>query len=245
MRMKLSKREERLVKQYNDLLEIGRLVSWCMDRDYLFRTCLEHLGQRLGKRARCVLLEGEELKIHCWVGKYDCPMERAPICRESIVWRVVKEGKPVNLTDPHETNGYKHTLAEQIKLKAIVPLWYVDPMTQEEKRVGALIADCGKEGEPISEEDFEYLKVVGELIGAAAGKIDLSEKLLESYRKKEAILKETAHFFRNRIAAIGGISRRIARLARKGNLADEARKVYREAQAMEGHLERFEKYMGL
>jgi hypothetical protein len=245
MPMKLSKREERLVKQYNDLLEMARLVSWCMDRDYLFKTCLEHLGQRLGKRARCILLEGEELKIHCWVGKYDCPMERAPICRESIVWRVVKEGKPVNLTDPHETNGYKHTLAEQIKLKAIIPLWYVDPMTQEEKRVGALIADCGKEGEPISEEDFEYLKIAGELIGAAAGKIDLSEKLLESYRKKEAILKETAHFFRNRIAAIGGNSRRIARLARKGNLADEARKVFQETQAMEGHLERFEKYMGL
>jgi len=242
MLMELTKREERLVKRYNDLLEIARLVSWCMDRDYLFKTCLEHLGQRLGKRARCILLEGEELKIHCWVGKYDCPMERAPICRESIVWRVVKEGKPVNLTDPHETNGYKHTLAEQIKLKTIVPLWYVDPMTQEEKRVGALIVDCGKEGEPISEEDFEYLKTVGELIGSAAGKIDLSEKVLESYRKKEAILKETAHFFRNRIAAIGGISRRLARAAKGGFWAEEAQKVYQEAQALEIHLERFEKY---
>lgn len=84
---------------------------------------------------------------------------------------------------------------------------------------------------------------MGELIGAAAGKIDLSEKLLESCRKKEAILKETAHFFRNRIAAIGGISRRLARSAKEGFGAEEARKVYQEAQALETHLERFEKYL--
>ena len=234
-----------LVKRYQDLLEIARLVSWCTDRNYLFRTCLDHLSRSLGKRARCVLLEENELKMHCWVGNYDCPMEQVPVCRESIVWKVVENGIPVNLKDVRETEGYRHTLPEAVKIKAIVPLWYVDPVTQAEKKVGALIVDCGKEGGPVSDEEFEYLKIVGELIGAAAGKAELVDQLIESYRKKEAILKETAHFFRNRIAAIGGISRRIARLARKGNLADEARKVYREAQAMEGHLERFEKYMGL
>ena len=110
-----------------------------------------------------------ELKIHCWVGNMIARWNRSPICRESIVWKVVKEGKPVNLTDGRQTDGYKHTLTEQIKIKAIVPLWYVDSMSQEEKRVGALIVDCGKKGEPISEEDFEYLKTVGELIGSAAG----------------------------------------------------------------------------
>ena len=234
-----------LAKRCEDLLEIARLVSWCTDRDYLFRTCLAHLSRRLGKRARFVLLEGSELKIHCWVGKYDCPMEQVPVCKESIVWKVVEEGEPMNLTDARETDGYKHTLQEQIKIKAIIPLWYVDSCSQEEKRVGALIVDCGKEGEPIADEDFDYLKVVGELIGAAAGKIELSEKLIESYQKREAIVKETAHFFRNRIAAIGGFSRRIARLAREGDLAEEARKVFQEAQALEGHLERFEKYMGI
>ena len=245
MRGKEDKSKKDLVKRYEDLLEIARLVSWCLDRDYLLKTCLEHLSQRLGKRARCVLLEGSELKIQCWVGKYDCPMEQVPICRESIVWKVVKEGKPVNLTDGHETDGYRHTLTEQIKIKAIVPLWYVDPMTQEEKRVGGLIVDCGKKGDPISEEDFEYLKTVGELIGSAAGKIDLSEKLLESYRKKEAILKETAHFFRNRISALGGFSRRLVQVGKNTDLAEEARDIYREVQDLETHLERFEKYMGI
>jgi signal transduction histidine kinase len=68
---------------------------------------------------------------------------------------------------------------------------------------------------------------------------------MESYRRKEAMVKETAHNFRNRIAAIGGFSRRIAQMARGGSLAEEARKVYQEAQALEGYLERFEKYMGI
>ena len=126
MRGKEFKGGKDLVNRYQDLLEIARLVSWCMDRDYLFKTCLEHLSRRLRKRVRCVLLEGSELKIQCWVGKYDCPMEQAPICRESIVWKVVEEGKPMNLTDAKETEGYQHTLAEQIKIKAIIPLWYVD-----------------------------------------------------------------------------------------------------------------------
>ena len=160
---KLKNKEEDLVRGYQDLLEIARLVSWCMNRDYLIKTCLDHINQRLGKRARYLLMEGDELKLHFWVGRYRCPIEQAPVCKESIVWRVVKRGAPVNLTDPKEIEGYRHTLAEGIKIKAIIPLRYVDSLTQEEVRVGALIVDSGKEGVPISGEDFEYLKVIGEL----------------------------------------------------------------------------------
>lgn len=207
---KLIIKEADLVRRYQDLLEIARLVSWCMNRDYLIKTCLDHIGQRLGKRARYVLMEGDELKLHYWVGKYECPIEQAPVCKESIVWRIVEKGEPLNLTDPNEIEGYQHTLANGIKIKAIIPLLYVDQLTQEEKRVGVLIVDSGKEGVPISAEDFEYLKVVGELIGAAVGKAKLSEQLIESYRKKEAMVKQTADAFRNRIAIIGTISRRIA-----------------------------------
>ncbi len=232
-----------LSRHCRDLLELARLVSWCTDRDYLFQACLDHLGRSLGKRARCVLLEENTLKMHCWVGKYDCPMEQVPICRESIVWKVVETGIPANLKDVRETEGYRHTLPEAVKIKAVVPLWYVDPLTQAEKKVGALIVDCGSEGGPVSGEEFEYLKIVGELIGAAAGKAELVGQLIESTRRKEAMVKETAHNFRNRIAAIGGLSRRLARQARGSLAGKEARKVFQEAQAMEGHLERFEKYM--
>jgi hypothetical protein len=121
----------------------------------------------------------------------------------------------------------------------------VDSLTQEEKRVGALIVDSGKAEIPISTEDFDYLKVVGELIGAAVGKAILSEQLMESYRKKEAMVKETAHAFRNRIITIGTISRRIARLAKDTALSKEAMTLFREVQLLESHLKRFEKYIGI
>jgi len=74
-----STKEEILAKRYQDLLEIARLVSWCTNRDYLIKTCLDHISQRLGMRARCVLKEEEELKLHCWVGNYECPMEQVPV----------------------------------------------------------------------------------------------------------------------------------------------------------------------
>ena len=237
-----SNKTKDLKDRYQNLIEIARLVSWCIDRDYLIKTCLDHISQRLGMRARCVLKEGEELKLHCWVGKYECPIETIPICKESIVWKVVKEGIPVNLTETHQCEGYSHTLAERVKIKAIVPLWYVDQVTQEEKRVGALIVDSGKKGMPVSDEDFEYLKVVGELIGAAVGKAELTEQLIESYKSKEVMVRETAHAFRNRITAIGGFSRRIAELARDKDLADEAKVLYQEVQLLESHLAQFEKY---
>jgi putative methionine-R-sulfoxide reductase with GAF domain len=238
-------KKDDLLKRYQDLLEIARLVSWCTNPDYLIRTCLDHLSQRLGKRARCALFEGEELKLSSWVGRYECAIEQVPICKESIVWKVVESGSSVNLTDVKETEGYRHTLSEEVKIKSVIPLWYVDSLTQEEKRVGALIVDSGKAEIPISTEDFDYLKVVGELIGAAVGKAILSEQLMESYRKKEAMVKETAHAFRNRIITIGTISRRIARLAKDTALSKEAMTLFREVQLLESHLKRFEKYIGI
>lgn len=227
-----------------DLLEVARLVSWCMDREYLIKTCLDHINQRLGMRARYALMEGEELRLHCWVGKYECPIEVIPICKESIVWKVVEEGIPLNLTEVHQCEGYRHTLSEKVKIKAIIPLWYVDSVTQEERRVGALILDSGKKGIPISDEEFEYLKLVGELIGGAIGKAELTEQLIESYKRKEVMVRETAHAFRNRLTAIGGFSRRMVQLAKNTNLSRKAKKVYEEVQPLEKQLERFEKYLG-
>jgi len=236
-------KEKILAKRCEDLLEIARLVSWCTDREYLIKTCLDHINQRIGMRARCVLKEEEQLKLHCWLGNYECPMEQVPVCKESIVWKVVEDGIPVNLTETHQCEGYSHTLAERVKIKAVIPLWYVDSITQEERRVGALIVDSGKKGVPISREDFEYLKVVGELIGAAVGKAELTEQLIESYKRKEIMVRETAHAFRNRITTIGGFSRRIAELAKDKDLGDEARLLYQEVQLLESHLEQFEKYL--
>jgi len=236
-------KKEDLVGRYRDLLEVARLLSWCMNRDHLIKNCLDHINQRLGKRARYILMEGDELKLHSWVGRYECPIEQVPVHKESIVWRIVEKGIALNLTDPKEIEAYRHTLAEGVKIKSIIPLRYVDSLTQEEIKVGVLIVDSGKEGVPISAEDFEYLKVIGELIGAAVGKAELSEQLIESYRKKEAMVKQTADAFRNRITIIGTISRRIARLAKDPALVQDAEILYQEIQSLESHLEQFEKYI--
>jgi len=230
-------------RRYRDVLEIAHLVSWCTERDYLIKNCLEHINRRLEKRARCALLEGEELRICCWVGSYDFPTERVPICRESIVWKAVRDRKPLNLTDPQACDGYRHTLPEKVKIKSIIPLWYVDSLSQEEKIVGALIVDSGMEGTPISAEDFEYLKDVGELIGLAIGKAELLRKLGDCYRGKEEMVMDTVDAFRNRVAAIGTISRRMERMAEKSGLAEEARDLIHEVELLETHLEQFENYL--
>jgi GAF domain-containing protein len=232
---------EDLVKRYQDLLEIGRLVSWCTNRDHLIKTCLDHINQRLGKRARYFLMEGEELKLHSWVGRYECLIEQVPVHKESIAWEVIQKGIPLNLTNSKEIEGLRHT--ESIKIKAIIPFQYVDSVTQEEIRAGALIVDSGEEGVPISAEDFEYLKAIGELVGAAVGKAQLTEQLIESYRKKEAIVKQTADAFGNRIAVIGMVSRRIARLAKDPALAQDAEILHQEIELLESNLKQFEKYI--
>jgi hypothetical protein len=85
--------------------------------------------------------------------------------------------------------------------------------------------------------------VIGELIGAAVGKAQLTEQLVESYRKKEAMVKQTADAFGNRITVIGMVSRRIARLAKDPALAQDAEILHQEIELLESDLERFEKYI--
>src|SRR5512136_1595119 len=134
----MAKREnieiEDLVKRYQDLLEIARLVSWSTNRDHLVKTCLDHINQRLGMRARYLLMEGNELKLHSWAGRYECPIEKVPVHEESIAREVIQKGIPLNLTHPEEIEGYQHTVAERVKIKAIIPFQYVDPLTQQEIR---------------------------------------------------------------------------------------------------------------
>ena len=57
-----------VICRYHDLLEIARFVSWCTNWEYLIRICLEHISQRLNARARCAILEGDELKLVYWTG---------------------------------------------------------------------------------------------------------------------------------------------------------------------------------
>jgi hypothetical protein len=231
--------------RFRDILEATRLLDSSTVPEKVVETVLAHLCERLGKRARCAFLEGEDLTLRYWAGDHTVPLSGLKINKQSVVWEAVRKGVAINLTDLHQTNGYTHTLHEPSKIKAIVPLDYTDPVTKEEKKLGVLIVDSGRNGMPISAEDFEYLQVIGELIGAIMGRAELVEQLMTSCRRQETILMETAHNFRNRIAVIGGFSRRIASLAKGTDLADKAKHLHEEVTALEAHLAQFEKYMSL
>jgi len=228
---------------FSDILEVARFLSASTVPEKVIETVLNHLCERLGKRARCAFLEGKDLKLKFWAGEHSCPIGGIEIHKNSIVWDVVKKGVAVNLTDPHQTNGYTHTLSAPIKIKAIIPLGYVDPLTNEEKQLGALIVDSGKEEIPISPEDFEYLQVIGQLFGAIMGRAHLIQQLMTSCQRQEMILMETAHNFRNRITVIGGLSRRIAHLLQGTEVAEKALQLLKEVEALEDHLAVFEAYM--
>jgi GAF domain-containing protein len=230
---------------FGDILDVARLLSSNSAPEKVIEAVVSHLCERLGKRCRCALLEGDDLKLRFYGGEHGCAVGGLAVDKDSIVWDVVKKGIAVNLTDPHQTNGYTHSLAVPIKIKCIIPLTYVDPITEEKKKLGALIVDSGREGVPISEEDFEYLQIVGQLISAIAGRAELIQQLMTSCHRQEAILMQTAHNFRNSIAIIGGFSRRIAQLTVDKGLAAQATHLHEEVKTLEAHLVEFEAYMNL
>lgn len=230
---------------FRDILDASRLLSSSEVPEKVIETVLMDLCERLGKRARCALLEGKDLNLRFWAGEHSCPIGGVKIRENSIVWDVVRKNKPVNLTDALQSNHYEHTLSAPIKVKSIIPLSYVDPLSKEQKNLGVLIVDSGKEDVPISTEDFEYLQVIGQLISAIVGRKELIQQLMESCHRQEAILMETAHNFRNSIVIIGGFSRRIAKLAEGTEMAENAMDLQMEVKTLEEHFAEFEKYMNL
>lgn len=231
--------------RFRDILDVARLLSSSTVPEKVIETVLTHLCEQLGKRARCALLEGDDLRLRFWAGEHSCPIDGVKINKNSIVWDAVKKGSPINVMDSRQTKRYTHTLAEPINIKSVIPLLYDDPLSKRKKNWGVLIVDSGKNGFPISAEDFEYLQVIGQLISAIVGRTELINQLIESCRWQDAILMETAHNFRNSIAIIGGFSRRIAKLAQNTELAGNAVELQKEVKALEGHVARFEKYMSV
>ncbi len=239
MEKEVAKRD---VVGFKDILEIAHLLSSSTEPDKIIEAVLNSLCDRLGKRARCAFLEGDDLTLRFWAGEHSCPIGGIHIHKDSVVWDVVKKGEPINITDPGQLKGYTHTLGENINIKAIIPLGYKDPLSNQRKTVGALIVDAGSEGTQISRDEFEYLQVIGHLIGAIIGRAHLIRQLMMSCQWQENILLETAHNFRNRIVVIGGISRRIAKSLKDTELADKAKQLLSEVEELERHLAVFESY---
>ncbi|HAR96127.1 MAG TPA: hypothetical protein DCR97_09225 [Deltaproteobacteria bacterium] len=233
-----------LLGHWEDILAIAGLITTSVNRDAVISEAVEHLARRLHKRARCAILEGDKLVLRHSSGHYESPLDGKLVSEQSVVWEIFKEGKPLNLTDEYQGNGYEHTLKNGISLKAVVPFGYLDPVTEEEKNLGALIVDSGEKGLPISEQEFEYLKIIGLLIGSVVGRIELFDQLTASYVTQQKILKETAHNFRNRMVVIGGLCRRILKLNTDKDLGDDVSLLYKQVRALEEHVDRFESYMG-
>ena len=62
---------EALAKRCNDLIDVARLLTLSLDKDTIIKKALEHVHERLGKRARYAVLEDGHLVIKHWVGKYE------------------------------------------------------------------------------------------------------------------------------------------------------------------------------
>jgi len=224
-----------------DLVEITRLLAQSLDKDIIIQRALEHVHRRLGKRARCSIMEDGKLLIKYWVGDYEEDLGVYPeIVKRSILWKVFEEGRPVNYTRPSDINGWEHTLKDRIKIKAIVPLSYVNARTQKRVRFGVLSVDSGKTQTPISDEEFEYLQLMADLIGETMGKADLVQELVESYQKREELVKSMAHFLRNRFVVIGGFARRLRERIQPGQEQDYADIIFKEIGEMEGCLQTLE-----
>jgi signal transduction histidine kinase len=225
---------EALEKRCGDLIDIARLLGRSLDKDLIIRRALEYINERLGKRARYGVLENGKLIIKYWIGDYVEDFQTSmEIVKRSIVWNVFEQGKALNLTEPSQTNGYEHTLKEHVKIKAVVPLKYMDARMQQEVTFGVLIVDSGRQQNPISKEEFEYLLIMAELIGEAVGKAELVNELIRSYKNREELVKAMAHFLRNRFMTIGGFARRLHKIADKKKIKSYSEIIVREIDEME------------
>jgi len=231
-------RLEALEKRCDDLIDVARLLNLSLDKEVIIKKSLGHIHERLGKRARYAVLKDGQLLIADWVGEYKENFSTTKkVAPKSVLWKAFSEGKALNLTDPSQTNGYEHTLKEQVKIKAIVPLRYVDARTHKEVRFGVLVVDSGREQAPITEEEFEYLQIMADLMGEAAGKAELVRELIRSYAQREELVKSMAHSLRNRFMVIGGFARRLCRKVNDGETKGYAGIIAKEVVKMEKSLQ--------
>lgn len=179
-----------------------------------------------------------KLVIQYCVGEYREQVEIGKeIVRESVVWKAFEEGKALNFIQPSQTDGYQHTLKEQVKIKAAVPLIYVDPRTQQEMKFGMLVIDSGKKGTPITDDEFSYLLIMADLVAETVGKSELVQELIESYEKRREMILTMTDYLRNRFMAIGGFAQRLHKKIRSGEAKRDALVILNEVEKLEERLE--------
>ena len=224
-----------------ELTEIAHLLSQSFDKDMIIRRVLTHINRRLGKRARYCVYKDSNLVIQNCVGEYREDVRPGKkIVRDSVVWKAFEKGEALNFIHPSQCNGYQHTLQEQVKIKAAVPLKYVDPRTHQEVKFGVLIIDSGKKGIPITDDEFVYLLVMADLVAETVGKSELVKELVESYEKRREMIITMTDYLRNRFTAIGGFAQRLHKNLRSGEEKRYAMVISKEVEKLEDRLKSIE-----
>ncbi|KYC44830.1 MAG: hypothetical protein APG10_01413 [Candidatus Methanofastidiosum methylothiophilum] len=70
---------------FRDILETASVLSSSEIPEKVIETVLTNLCERLGKRCRCALLEGDDLRLRFWAGEHSCPIGGVRIKENSIV----------------------------------------------------------------------------------------------------------------------------------------------------------------
>ncbi len=70
---KAEDREPGLAGRCEDILDIAQLINASASPETIMFDAVDHLARRLGKRARCAVLDGGELVLRYWSGQYESP----------------------------------------------------------------------------------------------------------------------------------------------------------------------------
>lgn len=191
--------------------------------------CLEHIWEHLHLRTRLFLREGKDLTLRTCMGAYDCcPELGLKVHPESVVWEIVRKGKPVNVTQLSLEEGRPYTLPEPVAIKAIVPLKGEDPTEGRGRTLGVLVADAGDSPEPIEDRDFHYLTILGMLISEILQRSILQQKIEKSLWERDKMAREVSHICRNRFLLIGGVARKLTQALQDPDLRRIWRRQRRE-----------------
>lgn len=203
--------------------------------------CMEHIWERLHLRARLFLPEGESLILKDFVGEYRRrPEIGLKVHPKSIVWKIFREGKPVNLAQASGQEKRPHTLPEPVLIKAVIPLTVEEsPPGSSGEALGVLVVDAGDSPEPIEDRDFHYLQILGMLISQLLQGAILLARIQKIQNEREEMAREIAHIVRNRLIVIGGFARRLVKTLPEQGLKRWAEIILQESEEGEGALKKW------
>jgi hypothetical protein len=205
--------------------------------------CLEYIWRVFRLRARLFLFQEGALVLRYCAGAYRlCPDIGARVPPGSVVWKIFREGVPVNLTDREDQPRESHTLPEPVVCKAVIPLKCSDVLPcKGTDAFGVLVVDAVDMGRSLDEQEFQYLEVFAMLLSEVLARSILLERIRTMQREKTQMAEEVCHIFRNRFMVIGGLALRLTKILQDPPLRQYARIILKETAKAEKALRRWKK----